>query len=281
MRGSAATARREQDREASKSASACWATWAKRWWIPMRARFPSGRRTRRQRPRHRNPRNRKRPGRSRPPPPLSWFNRLTEVAVQIETSELVAELRRNEPELAPVENTPSEGGAGGDAAVTQRRRSTGTGDSDSAGGSAGRSASYAARLAAQLNRYKHYPMAARRARQEGTVTLLLVIRPDGSIADFSISGEFRLGRAGRGGAANAGPGATLAALSRIHERRVVSGQAARFFLAESPVRGNARRTECDTDGPAVGEICMTNKTPALAAALLAGTDFRRAGGRGY
>ena len=112
---------------------------------------------------------------------------LTEVAVQIETSELVAELRRNEPELAPVENTPSEGGAGGDAAVTQRRRSTGTGDSDSAGGSAGRSASYAAQLAAQLNRYKHYPMAARRARQEGTVTLLLVIRPDGSIADFSIS----------------------------------------------------------------------------------------------
>ena len=112
---------------------------------------------------------------------------LTEVAVQIETSELVAELRRNEPELAPVENTPSEGGAAGDAAVTQRRRSTGTGDSDGAGGSAGRSASYAAQLAAQVNRYKHYPMAARRARQEGTVTLLLVIRRDGSIADFSIS----------------------------------------------------------------------------------------------
>ena len=112
---------------------------------------------------------------------------ITEVTVRTETSELVAQLRQSGAESAPAESAPSEGGASGDASVTQRRRSTGTGDSDGAGGSAGRSASYAAQLAAQLNRYKHYPMAARRARQEGTVTLLLVIRPDGSIADFSIS----------------------------------------------------------------------------------------------
>ncbi|MCY4340577.1 MAG: TonB family protein [Gammaproteobacteria bacterium] len=112
---------------------------------------------------------------------------LAEVAVSAKTSALAAALRRNKPGSATAGNPPSEGNAAGDSAVTQRRRSSGTGDSGSGGGTAGRSASYAAQLAARLNRHKHYPMAARRARQEGTVTLLLAIRRDGSLADFRIS----------------------------------------------------------------------------------------------
>ena len=75
----------------------------------------------------------------------------------------------------------------GENAVSGRRRSSGTGDSPSAGGTPGQQAGYAARLAARLNRYKHYPMAARRARMEGTATLFLRVRRDGSVAEHRIS----------------------------------------------------------------------------------------------
>ena len=75
----------------------------------------------------------------------------------------------------------------GEDANSGRRRSSGAGDSPSAGGTPGQQAGYAARLAARLNRYKHYPMAARRARMEGTATLFLRVRRDGSVAEYRIS----------------------------------------------------------------------------------------------
>ncbi len=112
---------------------------------------------------------------------------LTEVVVETDTSEPIAHLQPIEREIAGGASAPSEGGSTGNDAVTQRRQSSGTGSSTRAGGSRGRQAAYVATLAAQLNRKKHYPMAARRARQEGTATLSLVIQRDGTVSDFSIS----------------------------------------------------------------------------------------------
>ena len=125
-----------------------------------------------------------------PPPPEPEpepAQQVTEVAVQTETIEQIPEPHESEPAAELRETAPSEGGSSGEDAITQRRRSSGSGDSPRAGGSPGRQAAYSATLAAQLNREKHYPMAARRARQEGTATLSLLIRRDGSVANFSIS----------------------------------------------------------------------------------------------
>ncbi len=122
-----------------------------------------------------------------PPPEPEPAQQVTEVAVQTETIEQTLEPPVTEPAAELQATAPSEGGSSGEDAITQRRRSSGSGDSPRAGGSPGRQAAYSATLAAQLNRYKHYPMAARRARQEGTATLSLLIRRDGSVADFSIS----------------------------------------------------------------------------------------------
>ena len=104
-----------------------------------------------------------------------------------ETSELAAELPPIEPGATLAAVMPSEGGSTGAEAVTRRRAGSGAGDSPGAGGSRGRQAAYVATLAAQLNRYKHYPMAARRARQEGTATLSLLVLRDGSVKDSGIS----------------------------------------------------------------------------------------------
>ena len=112
---------------------------------------------------------------------------VTEVVAETDTSEQVAQLLPIEREIFGGEATPSEGGSTGSDAVTQRRQSSGAGNSARAGGSRGRQAAYVSTLAAQMNRYKHYPMAARRARQEGTATLSLVIQRDGTVSDFSIS----------------------------------------------------------------------------------------------
>ena len=122
-----------------------------------------------------------------PQPEPEPAQQVTEMAVQTETIEQTPEPQESEPAAELRQTAPSEGGSSGEDAVTQRRRSSGSGDSPRAGGSPGRQAAYSATLAAQLNRYKHYPMAARRARQEGTATLSLLIRRDGSVADFSIS----------------------------------------------------------------------------------------------
>ena len=122
-----------------------------------------------------------------PEPEPEPAQQVTEVAVQTETIEQAPEPPESEPAAELRETAPSDGGSIGADAVTQRRRSSGMGDSPRAGGSTARQAAYAATLAAQVNRYKHYPMAARRARQEGTATLSLVILRDGTVKDFSIS----------------------------------------------------------------------------------------------
>ena len=113
--------------------------------------------------------------------------KVPETAVQTETVEQVVELPTVEPEAAAQANMTSGGGGAGEDAVTQRRQSSGGGNTRRAGGVRGRQASYVAALAAQVNRYKHYPMAARRARQEGTATLSLVILRDGTVKDFHVS----------------------------------------------------------------------------------------------
>lgn len=125
---------------------------------------------------------------------------VTEVTVQTETSEQavdageqsetgepISELPPIEPETALAAVMPSEGGGAGTETVTQRRQGSGAGDSPGAGGSRGRQAEYVAILAGHVNRYKHYPMAARRSRQEGIATLSLVILRDGTVKDFKIS----------------------------------------------------------------------------------------------
>lgn len=112
---------------------------------------------------------------------------LTDSAVETETSEPAAELPSIEPGNTLAAVMPSEGGSAGAESVTRRRTDSGAGDSPGAGGTRGRQATYVATLAAQLNRYKHYPMAARRARQEGTATLSLLVLRDGSVKDSSIS----------------------------------------------------------------------------------------------
>lgn len=125
---------------------------------------------------------------------------VTEVTVQIETSEQavdageetetseqLADLPSIETETALAAVMPSEGGGAGAEAVTRRRQGSGAGDSPGAGGSRGRQAEYVAILAGHVNRYKHYPMAARRSRQEGIATLSLVILRDGTVKDYRIS----------------------------------------------------------------------------------------------
>jgi len=125
---------------------------------------------------------------------------VTEVAVQTNTVEEIIPVVEQPQTMEPLTDAPaigpqigvqtaapSAGGSTGDDAVTQRRRGSGAGDSPGAGGSKGRQAEYATTLAAQINRYKHYPMAARRAREEGTVTLSLLVLRDGTVAESRIS----------------------------------------------------------------------------------------------
>ena len=125
---------------------------------------------------------------------------VTEVAVQTNTVEEIIPVVEQPQTTEPVNDAPaigpqtgvqaaapSAGGSTGDDAITQRREGSGAEDSPGAGGSRGRQAAYAATLAAQINRYKHYPMAARRAREEGTVTLSLLVLRDGTVAESRIS----------------------------------------------------------------------------------------------
>jgi len=133
------------------------------------------------------------------PVPPEPAQQRTEVAVPDSPSETVAEQsapdsleeRAAQPEQASMfadsGTAASEGGGVGDGATTQRRRSSGSGNSPGAGGSPGSRSSYLQTLAAHMNRHKHYPMAARRLRQEGTATLSLVIQRDGSVSSFRIS----------------------------------------------------------------------------------------------
>ena len=69
----------------------------------------------------------------------------------------------------------------------QRSRSTGFGDTDMLGGISGDRATYIDRLFAKLNRYKHYPLAARRGPDEGTAVLNLLLRKDGYVIDAYVA----------------------------------------------------------------------------------------------
>lgn len=135
-----------------------------------------------------------------PPTDPETPQQVTEVAVQTNTVEEIIPVVEQSQTAEPVTDAPaigpqtgvqaaapSAGGSTGDDAITQRREGSGAGDSPGAGGSRGRQAAYAATLAAQINRYKHYPMAARRAREEGTVTLSLLVLRDGTVAEYRIS----------------------------------------------------------------------------------------------
>ena len=69
----------------------------------------------------------------------------------------------------------------------RQKRGTGRASTDAAGASPGVALSYAARLAAHLNRHKRYPLAARRRREEGVVELRLLIGRDGTVIQGRVS----------------------------------------------------------------------------------------------
>lgn len=55
------------------------------------------------------------------------------------------------------------------------------------GGHVGAKRSYAALLAAHLNRHKRYPLASRRRREEGVVELRLVVAHDGNLLHVEVA----------------------------------------------------------------------------------------------
>ena len=62
----------------------------------------------------------------------------------------------------------------------QVRKGEGRASDPRRGGHVGAKRSYAALLAAHLNRHKRYPLASRRRREEGVVELRLVVAHDGN-----------------------------------------------------------------------------------------------------
>lgn len=84
-------------------------------------------------------------------------------------------------ETAPAETYASP------ATPPRQRRGAGRANVDAAGASPGAALSYAARLAAHLNRHKRYPLTARRRREEGVVELQLLIHRDGTLLSGHVS----------------------------------------------------------------------------------------------
>ncbi|WP_309043697.1 energy transducer TonB [Marinobacter sediminicola] len=111
-----------------------------------------------------------------------------------------------EPERKPAQTSAEVAGKPIDAGISPANPGTGSGGSSgpegarSGGGSAGDSAANAgakaadasklwqAEVAAHLARHKHYPMRARRMRQEAVVTLSFVVARDGSVRASEITG---------------------------------------------------------------------------------------------
>ena len=85
------------------------------------------------------------------------------------------------PEIAPVEAPAAP------PTPPRLKRGTGRASALAAGASPGATLSYAARLAAHLNRHKRYPLAARRRREEGVVELRLLIARDGTVISSRVS----------------------------------------------------------------------------------------------
>lgn len=69
----------------------------------------------------------------------------------------------------------------------QVRRGDGRALDTRRGGHVGAKRSYAALLAAHLNRHKRYPLASRRRREEGVVELRLVVARDGSLLNVEVA----------------------------------------------------------------------------------------------
>lgn len=90
------------------------------------------------------------------------------------------------PRQAASETAPAETPAA-PATPPQQKRGAGRASTDAAGASPGVALSYAARLAAHLNRHKRYPLAARRRREEGVVELRLLIGRDGTVIQGRVS----------------------------------------------------------------------------------------------
>lgn len=88
------------------------------------------------------------------------------------------QIASTEPAESPGEPRPS--------ASTPPGRPLGA-TSTSAGGETGMRRSYAMLLAAHLNRYKRYPLSARRQGREGTATLRLVVDRTGNVLDARIA----------------------------------------------------------------------------------------------
>lgn len=83
----------------------------------------------------------------------------------------------NEPApAAPLVARPQQVRQGDGRALDNRR-----------GGHIGAKRSYAAMLAAHLNRHKRYPLGSRRRREEGVVELRLVVRRDGGVAQVEVA----------------------------------------------------------------------------------------------
>lgn len=100
----------------------------------------------------------------------------------------------------PKQNSGGEGddAQGQGSGKSSRKMTTGTGHDASNGGMAGAQRSYFAKLGAQLNRYKRYPLRARRRGIEGVVQLYFVVDKSGKVLDFKIaqtSGSDQLDRA--------------------------------------------------------------------------------------
>lgn len=89
-------------------------------------------------------------------------------------------------QAAASETTPAETPAA-PATPPQQKRGAGRASADAAGANPGVALSYAARLAAHLNRHKRYPLAARRRGEEGVVELRLLIGRDGTVIQGRVS----------------------------------------------------------------------------------------------
>ncbi len=91
------------------------------------------------------------------------------------------------PRQAAASETTPVATAAAPATPPRQKRGAGRASTEAAGASPGVALSYAARLAAHLNRHKRYPLAARRRHEEGVVELRLLIGRDGTVIQGRVS----------------------------------------------------------------------------------------------
>ena len=124
-----------------------------------------------------------------PPPPIE--NLPPPTPIQERPTLPTAPVRPPPPRQTPApERSPSSEPPSAAAAVVrpqQVRRGEGQALDNRRGGHVGAKRSYAALLAAHLNRHKRYPLASRRRREEGVVELRLVVRRDGGVVQVAVA----------------------------------------------------------------------------------------------